>query len=102
MCLKFHKSFSLYTNCYRCSDQNNAARVSNSLLAISSESLTALINPTDGTEITGFPATPRDITGLSTQTLVSVLQQLGLGVEGARALREQRLRRFIGLKPNPA
>jgi hypothetical protein len=102
MRLKFRKPFSPYTNCYRYSDQNNAARVSNSLLTISTESLTKLVNPANGTEITGFPATPGDIGDLAAATLLSVLQQLGLETEGPRTARERRLRGFIGLKTNPA
>jgi hypothetical protein len=94
--------FNLYTNCYRYSDQNNAARVSNSLLTISTERLTELVNPEDGTLIAGFPATPRDIGAMATATLISVLEQLGLQTGGVRAAREQRLRGSIGLKTNPA
>jgi hypothetical protein len=35
-------------------------------------------------------------------TLNEVLRQLGLGVGGNRAAKEQRLRVFIGLKRSPA
>lgn len=50
--------FNLYTNCHRYSDQNNAARVFNSLLDISTEALIEFVKPEDGTPIAGFPATP--------------------------------------------
>jgi hypothetical protein len=64
--------------------------------------LTELANPSNNTEVAGFPETPGHIGTMQAATLTEVLRQLGLGVGGNRAAKEQRLRVFIGLKRSPA
>ena len=75
------------------------ARVQNSHLSKHFEPLAQLVNPMTNTPIEGFPARPRDISTMQNQTLVSVLQELGLSTAGGKEAREKRLREYIGLLP---
>jgi hypothetical protein len=96
------QTFDLYTNYYLYSDHNNNARIANSLLITSTDALTALVNPTDNTPIIGFHLTPEEIGRMQAGTLNAVLRQLGLRLEGHKAIKEQRLRVSIGSRKNPA
>jgi hypothetical protein len=90
-----------FTN-YLYSERINVDHVSNSLIAAPEEALTELVNPSNNTGVAGFPETPGHIRTMQAATLNEVLKQLGLGVGGNRAAREQRLRTFIGLKRSSA
>jgi hypothetical protein len=83
------------------SDQNLAARTQNSLLRTINERLSALTNPGTGTPIPGFPATSERIQNMNAADLHSVLRELGLGIDGPKELKQQRLRLCIGLPAHP-
>jgi hypothetical protein len=89
------------TNHYLYSDDNSAARISNSYLLNATDALTPLTRPTDNTPIAGFPNTSGDIGNMTDAELNTLLGELGLGVAGQRPAREQRLRQYIGLRQNP-
>ncbi|RMZ89926.1 hypothetical protein DV736_g2856, partial [Chaetothyriales sp. CBS 134916] len=86
-------------------DRNNAARVQNTYVVSSAETLSPFINPETGDEIDGFPATSAEIRQMSPQQLGALLRALGLDAAGARPAKERRLREYIGLRrrrPEPA
>jgi hypothetical protein len=52
--------------------------------------------------IPGFPVTAQDIQSKSSEELNALLGELGLGFDGKKALKQQRLSVHIGLRANPA
>ncbi|KIW64903.1 hypothetical protein PV04_07207 [Phialophora macrospora] len=80
-------------------DKNSVARVQNSHLSTPTQRLAPLVNPSTDTPIEEFPARPQDISTMQIQTLVSVLQELGLSTSGGREAKEKRFRQHIGLRP---
>jgi hypothetical protein len=71
-----------FTNYYLYSERNNVAGISNQFLATSDDTLTELVNPSNNTEVAGFPKTSGHIRTMEAATLNEVLRRLGLGVGG--------------------
>jgi hypothetical protein len=65
------------------------------------DDLSALVHPTTNDQIPGFPARPQDMENMANPTLNSVLLALGLGTDGSKAVKQQRLRVHIGLRADP-
>ncbi|KEF60030.1 uncharacterized protein A1O9_04880 [Exophiala aquamarina CBS 119918] len=81
-------------------NHNNAARVQNTYIANRSESLSPLLNPSNGALIPEFPATSADLGQMARQQVDVVLQQLGLQTANSTnlAARKRMLRAHIGLR----
>jgi hypothetical protein len=52
--------------------------------------------------IPGFPVIAQDFQSKSSEELNALLGELGLGTDGNKAMKQQRLRVHIGLRANPA
>jgi hypothetical protein len=68
------------------------------MLLDATDNLSALINPSTNDQIPGFPAKSEDIGHMTNPMLNSVLLALGLGTDGSKAVKQQRLRVHIGLR----
>ncbi|KAK4895704.1 hypothetical protein LTR27_006185 [Elasticomyces elasticus] len=82
--------------------KTKAARVANSQLTANDEKLLPLMSLKTGKSIEKFPATSKDIEKLSVTTVDAILNALDADRAGAEAIKKEKLRVQIGLKPNPA
>ena len=81
---------------------NNIARVANSQLSSNSEKLQPLMSLKTNKPIEKFPATSKDINGLTLTMLDAMLNALEADRTGSEATKRERLRVQIGLKSSPA
>ncbi|RMY96266.1 hypothetical protein D0861_00185 [Hortaea werneckii] len=79
------------------SNHNSVARTQNSLLSGPDDDVTPLLNPSTNTAIPNFPATPRAIDQLQTQTANALLDALDQATNGSLAAKKVRIRIAIGL-----
>ncbi|KAK1018462.1 hypothetical protein LTR54_001348 [Friedmanniomyces endolithicus] len=81
---------------------NNIARVANSQLTANDEKLLPLVSLKTGKPMEKFPATSKDIEKLGLTYVDAILNGLEADRAGNEAVKKERLRLQIGLKPNPA
>ncbi|KAK3051034.1 hypothetical protein LTR09_007783 [Extremus antarcticus] len=81
---------------------NNVARVANSQLTSNDEKLHPLVSLKTGKAIEKFPGTSKDIEKLTLTLIDTILNNLEADRTGSEAMKRERLRVQIGLKPNPA
>ncbi|KAK0935405.1 hypothetical protein LTR29_013038 [Friedmanniomyces endolithicus] len=84
------------------SNANNIARVANSQLTANDEKLLPLVSLKTGKPMEKFPATSKDIEKLGLTYVDAILNGLEADRAGNEAVKKERLRLQIGLKPNPA
>ena len=79
---------------------NGIARVQNANTHYPTELLSPRLNPATNTFVEGFPQTTEEIRRMTSRTLNTVLEGLGLPTDGNVEERRRQLRGFIGLSPN--
>lgn len=83
-------------------EHNSVVRLQNSRLLTSDLPLSIMHNPETNVPIVGFPNNSREIGRMNSATLNALLEELGVGTDGAMPARRERLRIKIGLVANPA